>query len=127
MKHDVKSNYTLAEEVAAASHAVGPVNGVGVDHADAPSASFLISCGSVGAAGTLDAKLQYSDDGSGWTDDDGSSGNDTAIVQLTAAGSAVLHVVNPLGRYSRVVLTVGTNAVNASVASVLGLLRHVGV
>jgi hypothetical protein len=127
MKHDVGSNYTLAEAVASTESAVGAVNSASVDHADAPSVSFFISLGEKGAAGTLDAKVQHSPDDSTWTDDDGASGNDTAIVQLTANGTAQLNVPNPQARYSRVVLTVGTNAVDCGVTSVLGPLRHVGV
>lgn len=126
MKTDVGSNYTLAVAVAATELAVGAVNGASVDHAQAPSASFHINLGDEGVGGTLDAKVQYSDDDSAWTDEpDGEAGNDVAITQLTAAGDAVLNVPNPRGRYSRVVLTVGTNAVDAGVTSVLGPNRHI--
>lgn len=127
MRHDVKSNYTLAEEIASASYTAGTENGAGVDHAAASSVSFFISVGSVGGAGTLDAKTQYSDDNSTWTDYPSSdpAGNDDAITQITAAGTAQLNIPNPRGRYSRVVATVGTNAVVFGITSVLGPLRHV--
>jgi hypothetical protein len=127
MRHDVKSNNTIGEEVAASSNAAGTVNGAGVDHALASSVSFFISVGSVGASGTLDAKTQYSDDASTWTDYPANdpAGNDDAITQITAAGTAQLNIVNPRGRYSRVVSTVGVNAVVFGITSVLGPLRSV--
>lgn len=125
MKHDVKSNYTLAEELSAASRAAGAANGAGVDLSDGASASFLVSVGSVGAAGTLDAKLQHSADNVSWTDEVAGAGNSTSITQLTAAGSAKLHVVNPRRRYYRVVATVAVNAVVFGVTSVLGPLNSI--
>ena len=106
----------------AASRTAAAYNGAAVDHADGPSASFFVSASAVGTS--LDMKVQFSNDGSAWTDDDGASGNDTAITQLTAAGTAQLNVPNPRGRYSRVVATaVGTCVFG--VTSVLGPLRHV--
>jgi hypothetical protein len=53
------------------------------------------------------------------------AGNDDAIVQITAAGTAQLNVPNPRGRYTRCVATVGANAVVFGITSVLGPLRHV--
>lgn len=126
MKNDPGSNFTIGEETAAASYTDAATNGAGVDHANGPAVSFLISVSAVGTS--LDAKVQYSDtsDFAVATDDDGSSGNDSAITQITAAGTAQLNVPNPRGRYSRVVST-GVGAVVYSVTSVLGPLRHVGV
>lgn len=127
MKNDIGSNYTMAEEIAAALNTPGAVNGASVDHADGGSVSFFITAGTVVATGTLDAKTQYSDDGSTWVDYPASDPalNDDAITQLTAAGVAQLNVPNPRGRYSRVVATVGTANVTFGVVSVLGPLRHV--
>jgi hypothetical protein len=127
MRNDVKSNYTLAEATAAASHAVGAVNSASVDHADGSSVSFFISLSGVGTGGTLDAKTQYSDNDSDWTDYPASdpAGNDDAITQLTAAGTAQLNVPNPRGRYTRVVSTVATDACVFGITSVLGPLRSV--
>src|SRR5574340_387518 len=89
MKIDVKSNYTTAAEVAAASYTTVQ-NGAGVDHASGPSCTF-------GASATLDAKIQYSDDNTNWTDYPASdpAGNSKSITQMTAAGIARLHVVSP--------------------------------
>lgn len=127
MKNDVKSNYALKESLAAASVAPSTVNGASVDHADGSGVSFLVSVGTVGASATIDAKTQYSDDNAAWTDYPAAdeAGNDDAIVQITVASSAELHVPNPRGRYSRVVVTVGTAASVVGVTGVLGQLRHV--
>lgn len=125
MRNDPGSNFTIAEEVAAASNAIGAVNGAGVDHADGSAVSFFISVSGVGTGGTLDAKTQSSPDDSVWTDIASDTGNDTAITQITAAGTAQLNVPNPVARYTRVLLTVGTDAVVAGVTSVMGPLRHV--
>lgn len=126
MKRDVKSNFSLVESLAAASRNAGAADGTAVDMASAESVSFLISVGSVGAAGTLAAKLQHSADGStGWTDEVSGAGNDTAITTITAAGNATLHVVNPRRRYYRVATTVGVNAVVYGVLGVAGPLKSV--
>lgn len=127
MKGDNKSNYTLVVVLAAASHANGAAAyTTAIDHALAPSVSFLISAGTIGSSGTIDAVVQYSADGSTYTDEpDTTAGNSTSITQITAAGSAVLHVPNPRGRYSRVKYTVGTAASVFGIVACYGPLRHV--
>jgi len=126
MQNDVKSNYQLNESIAAASAAAGVVNGAAVDHAIGSSVSFFLSVGLVGASATVDMKTQYSADGTTWNDYTANgSNNDLAITQLTAVGSAQLNIPNPVDRYSRVVVTVGTANCTLSVTSVLGPLRHV--
>lgn len=127
MRNDTKSNYKFGESHPAASQAVGTINGVAVDHAEAGSVSFLLSVGTVGAASTIDAKTQYSEDNISWTDYpvNDEAGNDDAITQIVAAGVAELHVPNPRGRYTRVVTIVAVTASVLSVTSVLGPLRHV--
>jgi len=126
MKHDPGSNYTLAEEVAAASYTDAATNGTGVDHAKGPSVSFFISVSAVGTS--LNVKAQYADasDFSDAVDYPASdeAGNDDAITEITAAGTAQLNVPNPRGRYTRVVAT-GVGAVVYSITSVLGPLRSV--
>lgn len=136
MRNDIKSSNTLAECVAAKSwaHNVdhsslgnGIIAGASVDHATASSASFFLSVGTVGASGTVDAKLQYSDNGTSWTDYPSSdpAGNDAAMTQKIAVGTAQLNVVVPRGRYSRMLVTVGVAASVLSVTSVLGPKRHI--
>lgn len=136
MKHDIKSSNILAAHIAAVSYSQsvdhsslgnGIKAGVAVDHADGSSASFLITAGTFGSSATLAAKLQYSDNGTSWTDYPANdpAGNDAAITTMTAAGSAQLNVVVPRGRYSRVVATVAVAAVVFGVVSVLGPRRHI--
>lgn len=136
MKHDIKSSNVLAEHIAAISYThtgdhsslgAGIKAGTSVDHADASTASFLLTAGTFGASATLNAKLQHSDDGTTWSDYPAAdpAGNDAAITAMTAAGSAQLNVVVPRARYSRVLATVGVAAVVFGVVSVAGPLRHV--
>ena len=126
-RQDGKSQYKLITVIAAASQAVSTVNSLSVDHAEAGSVSFSLSVGTVGASSTIDAKTQYSEDNATWTDypANDEAKNDDAIVQITVAGSAELHVTNPRARYSRVVTTVGTAASVLCVTAFLGPLRHV--
>ena len=127
MRNDVKSNYDFAESLPAISQGVGALNGAAVDHAEAGSVSFLVSVGTVGASATIDVKSQYSEDNITYTDYPAAdeAGNDDAITQITAAGSALLHIPNPRARYSRIVSTVGVAASVVGVSHVLGPLRHV--
>lgn len=128
MKGDVKSNYLLGVGLTGASRAAGTHDSAEVSHADYPTVSFLIDVSGVGAAGTLDAKVQYKNAAGSWVDEpDTTAGNGTSITQITAAGSALLHVVNPRGTHSRVRCTVGTNAVVFGVAHAAGPKRHVDV
>ena len=128
MKMDVKSNFLLGVGLTGQSRSTGTADSAEVSHADYPSVSFLIDVSDVGAAGTLDAKVQYKNSAGSWVDEpDTTAGNSTAITQLTAAGSALLHVVNPRGTHSRVRCTVGTNAVVFGVAHCAGPKRSVDV
>lgn len=136
MKGDIKSNYIMAEAIAAKSwthngdHSTlgaGIKASASVDHANGPSASFFLTAGTFGSSATLAAKLQYSDNGTDWTDypADDPAGNDDAMTTKTAAGTAQLNVVVPRGRHSRLLATVAVAAVEFGVVSALGPRRHV--
>lgn len=125
MKHDIKSNFLMAAALAAISYNAGAANSASVDMSLASSAAFFIDLGGNGAAGTVDAKLQHSDDNATWTDEVAGAGNDTAITQMVTEGQAALYVNAPRARYYRVVVTVGTNACTLAVTSVLGPLFSV--
>lgn len=126
MKGDVKSNYLVGVGLTGQSRAAGAYNSAEVSHADHPSVTFLVDLNDKGAAGTLDAKVQYKTAAGAWVDEpDTTAGNTTSIAQMTAAGSALLHVVNPRGVASRVVCTVAVNAVVFGVTHVAGPKRHV--
>jgi hypothetical protein len=123
--HDVKSNIKLIEHIAAVSQSAGASNGTAVDLKGYTNVSFLITCGTVGSSATIDAKVQYSDNGSTWTDaTTADTGSAVAITQKTAAFSDRLHVVKPTHRYYRVVSTVGTAASVVGVMAALGGARH---
>jgi len=86
---------------------------------------FIIDVGVVGSSGTLDVKLQYSDNNSDWTDDTDTPGNDWTATQITATGISTINVGNPRGRYSRVSCTVAVANILFGVSGVLGPLRTV--
>jgi hypothetical protein len=123
MKGDLGSNYTVSQGKAPVSVGVGTCHGVSVDHGIyGPCAAFYINCGAVAAGGRLTAKLQYSDDDSTYSDDDGTSGN-TYTVTRTTSGLSALYAPNPMGRYSRAYITVATDAVVVGVVNVIGPKR----
>ena len=96
--HTLVPNISLIEAFASASRNAGTADQTGIDltlyegELDA-----LISCGSVGASGTLDAKWQESDDNSTFTDCTGAdtNGNAVSITQITAAGTARIKRTDP--------------------------------
>lgn len=128
MKMDIGSNFLVDEVAEAKEYSVATSYSDSIDHSLYPSAYYAISVGTVGSSGTIDMELQYSDDDSTWADYDGLSddgGNDTNITQITAAGNTYLNVPNPLYRYSRVKLTVGTAASTLCVYAVAGPKKYV--
>jgi hypothetical protein len=129
MKYDIGTNYTIAQGLAPVSVAAGTDAGAAVDHALAPCAAFVLNTGVFGSGASVTMKLQYSDDNSSWTDDDGSSGNDytTTVTDGTSGAIGELNVPNPLGRYSRAYITVATDAVVCGVINISGPLRRVSV
>jgi hypothetical protein len=91
--------------LAALSRAAGTYTSAGVDATICKGpVQYFISAGTVG--GTLDAKLQESDDNSTFTDNP----NVSAITQLVAAGKSVLefNIRKLTKRYFRISSTVGT-------------------
>lgn len=119
MKGDPGSNYLLdGADVSCTDTTASLV----VDHANGPSCSFYLVTKSVGTS--FNAKIQYSDDGSNYTDDDGTTGNSTAITAQTGADEDQLNVPNPRGRYSRLLCT-AVGAVVSAAFSVTGPKRHI--
>jgi len=124
MKMDLETNYTFAVGLAPVSVAAGTDAGASQDHAAGHSGAFILNTGAYGSGATITAKVQYSDDDITFSDDDGTTGNDTSA-KLTAAGINVLNVPNPMGRYTRAYITVTTDAVVNGIVNVLGPLRKV--
>jgi len=127
MKMNIDENYTITQGLAPVSVAAGTDAGASVDHAVGPCAAFILNTGAFGSGARITMKLQYSDDDTTWTDDDGSSGNDytTTLTDGSASDIAVLDVPNPLGRYSRAFITVATDAVVNGIVNIVGPLRSV--
>ncbi len=111
----------LSQALSVAGTELDPVSQVaatvttgGVDMSKFHRVSFVLMVGSIGAAGTVDAKLQtspVSNFGSGVADVAGSN-----ITQITASNKIVTLEMRadqvPAGsRYARLSVTVGTNAV----------------
>ena len=99
-------------EIDPVSQAAATVTSGAVDMAKFHRALFVLMVGSVGDAGTVDAKLQQSANGSSsWTDVAGSS-----ITQVAASNKIVTlelryDQLTPGQHYVRLSVTVGTNAV----------------
>jgi len=129
MKMNIDENYTITQGLAPVSVAVGTDAGASVDHAVGPCAAFILNTGAFSSGASITMKLQYSDDDTTWTDDDGSSGNDytTTLTDGSASDIAILDVPNPLGRYSRAYITVATDAVVNGIVNIVGPLRSVTV
>lgn len=116
MTTDIKSYIKPIQHIAPDTYSPGNHNGVAVDMKGLLSACFVVDVGELGALGSVDAKLQYSQDGiTGWTDETSGRSNDTAITRMTATGVASLRVASPRERYYRILLTIGTAASNVSV------------
>lgn len=133
MKHDILSRYTIASALkpdAYTAAAYVPVTNTAIVKLgeNGGSVAWLIDVGTVGTDGTIDAKVQRSADGTTFTDQpSGEDGNDTAITQITATGSAVLSINNPSPDYPWYALhvTVGTATCDVGAVSVVGPKRHV--
>ena len=126
--HDIKSNIKLLEHIAAASKNAGNTDGTAIDLSGFRNFSVAITCGTVGASATIDAKVQHSDDNVTWVDSTtADTGGAVAIAQKTAAFSALLHVTKPTHRYYRVRVAVGVAASVVGAVVALGGARHLPV
>ena len=127
MKTDIGTNYTTTQGLASVSVSAGTDAGASIDHASGPCGMFILNTGVFGSGARITMKLQYSDDDTTYTDDDGSSGNDytTTLTDGSASDIATLNVPNPLGKYSRAYITVATDAVVCGVINQVGPLKHV--
>lgn len=123
MKDDIKTNFdiTVGVDADAAITATAHDSTV-IDTRSYISAAFVFNAVDFNTTGTLDGKLQMSDDGTTWVDEDGASGNDTAIAQKAAGdeGEHQLNVVNPQKRYYKAVWTVGTTTITGAAFEVAG-------
>lgn len=119
MIRDIAFDVAAVRAVIADAHAVGTVNGAAVDTNFANGVRMLASIDNVGASGTIEAKIQDSDDGTtGWADVVGAT---TGVLSAVPALLSEVIVFNLLGsdtakhkRFVRGVFVVAVNAVDAS-------------
>jgi hypothetical protein len=119
--HRIEPTLAVSEYLSAQSRAAGAVDGTGIDLTKyVGSLHFLVSVGTVGASGTVDAKVQESDDNSTFTDVSGAT-----ITQITAATSRELNfrVRQASKRYVRLRLTTAVAACVSSVALIAKPLK----
>jgi len=122
-KMDPGSNYTMAEGLTAISRPDDTYYTDAVDHVNAESVTFIVSCGEWLTSFVATVQTCATDSGTpgDWDDqtDDG-SGNDVSTT-FTEADFDSLNVPQPLNRFSRVKVVTGGTCV-FSVTSVLGPL-----
>jgi hypothetical protein len=132
MKDDLKTNFDVVFDQALTAVDTGGTSeddGTIIDMSKYISALVQLVVASMVATSTLVIKLQHSPDGTTWTDEDGSTGNDISTGTLladTAAGKVhTLNIVKPQAQYYQAHCVVGTEAVVASVVQVLGPKRSI--
>ncbi len=125
MKMDLETNYTVALGLTHVSVGTGTDAGASQDHAAGHSGAFILNLGDDGTDGYLVAKTQYSDDDSTFSDDDGSTGNDYETTLTGPNALVVINVPNPMGRHTRLYVTVTSDTCLFGITNVLGPLRKV--
>jgi len=127
MRNSLHERLAKRRALAPASYGAGAQNGDTIDRAGYDELLFTVQAGALGAAATVDAKVQHGDasDGSDMVDVTGAS-----ITQLTKANSddnklSLLRLRGEgLKKYVRLVVTVGTAA--SIVGATLDLLKLSG-
>jgi hypothetical protein len=126
MKRDIKSNFSITENVNLGTFASGANNGTAVDMSDGLSAAFVCMMVADGTNGSIVFKLQHSADGTtDWTDEVAGALNDTAVTLSDDSVMSQLNVVNPRRRYYRVVATSDVADATGGVVAVLGPLNSI--
>lgn len=109
------TNYTL-------SAGTSDVNSDPIDCANCDEVAILVNLGAMAASGTVDMKLQESEDGStGWADLEG-----TALTQADEDDDNKwfgVSVKNPLKRYIRAAFTRGDGG-NSTINSMIAIKNH---
>lgn len=121
MKTDPKSTMTMVEGLSALSRSADTYLSVAVDHALAPAASYLISCGTWNTS--FVSTLTWSNtSGSGYVAEADTTLGNTVSLTLSEAGSGLIHCPNPRGQYTRISTVIGGTCV-FSVSNISGRVR----
>lgn len=113
MKFDLKSQLKWGDTHRSQSWNTGANNGAAIDCLRYREAAFRVRAGVVGSSGTIDYKIQESDDGStNWTDVTGAL--ITQVTATDAVGDPISVDCTKRKRYLRAVLTIGTAASQAA-------------
>lgn len=118
--HSPKGYFTAKRAVEADAQSISTVDGQTLDLAalGARGVLFIVNVGTLGGSGTIDAKVQHSDNGSDWTDysDEGSP-----ITQITASDGdgAIMGYTSGQKRYVRAVLTIGVAGSDAAITAAI--------
>ena len=110
--------------IKADAHPIGTVNGTGFEKLGFEEALFILNVGTVGGGGTLDFKIQESEDDG--ASDAYSDVSGTVITQIIASDKLTLIRLNLRGRekFLRGVLDVAVAAIDAAVDAVLGRFKY---
>ena len=113
--------------IVANNHSASTVNGAAIDRLGFDEALVVVNSGTNGTSGTVDIKIQESEDGStGWADVSGAS-----FAQITESNDNTVYVgrLNLSGRkrYIRVVAVVGTAACAFGVDVILSSAKELPV
>ena len=124
MRQDVKTNYDISlGQNLVVGDGTGAVASAVIDMAKYRNVTFAVTLLNKNTNGTVDMKVQHAVDAAFTIpiDEDGATGNDTAITQLdTDDEIAELNVQRAQNRFYRVLVTVATAGVDASQVTVAG-------
>jgi len=119
MRGNLDESVKAVVGLAADNWAVGTNNGAGIDTLGFDEALVIVNSGANGAGGTVDIKVQESDDNSTFSDISGA-----AFTQITEANDNTIYVarinLEKRKRYIRAVAVVGTAACDLGVVVLLG-------
>lgn len=121
---DIGKALKAVQAIQADAHAAGTVNGSAIDTKGFHEVLVALNAGANGSSGTVDVKVQESDDGStGWVDITGA-----AFVQVTESNDVAIYqgrvrMTPTRKRYLRVVAVVGTATCDLGVVVALGDAR----
>ena len=126
MKFSLHQFLKAVTGLVADNHAAGTVNGPGIDRRGFEEALVVLNSGANGTGGTVNVKVQESEDDTNWDDIAGA-----AFAEITEANDNTVYVgrLNLVvrKRYLRLVATVGVAACDLGAEVVLGAAKQLPV